>query len=55
VNWDRRGLAPDGKRTIGRGLRVGAQVLVGRRKKNFVAGMILLSDGQDTSGCLGRA
>jgi hypothetical protein len=35
---------------IGRGLRVGAQVLAGRREKNVVAGMILLSDGQDTSG-----
>jgi hypothetical protein len=36
---------------IGRGLRVGAQVLAGRREKNVVAGMILLSDGQDNSGC----
>ncbi|OQU90497.1 hypothetical protein SORBI_3002G423000 [Sorghum bicolor] len=36
---------------IGQGLRVGAQVLAGRRERNAVAGMILLSDGQDTSGC----
>jgi hypothetical protein len=36
---------------IGSGLRVGAQVLAGRREKNVVAGMILLSDGQDNSGC----
>ncbi|KAF7060598.1 hypothetical protein CFC21_067382 [Triticum aestivum] len=33
---------------IGEGLRVGAQVLVGRRLKNSVASMILLSDGQDS-------
>ncbi|XP_020176589.2 E3 ubiquitin-protein ligase WAV3-like [Aegilops tauschii subsp. strangulata] len=33
---------------IGEGLRVGAQVLVGRRHKNSVASMILLSDGQDS-------
>ncbi|CAD6222431.1 unnamed protein product [Miscanthus lutarioriparius] len=35
---------------IGQGLRVGAQVLAGRREKNAVAGMILLSDGHDSSG-----
>ncbi|CAD6216610.1 unnamed protein product [Miscanthus lutarioriparius] len=35
---------------IGQGLRVGAQVLSGRREKNAVAGMILLSDGHDSSG-----
>ncbi|KAI5010989.1 hypothetical protein ZWY2020_013126 [Hordeum vulgare] len=33
---------------IGEGLRVGAQVLAGRRYKNVVASMILLSDGGDT-------
>ncbi|KAM3259756.1 hypothetical protein ACQJBY_051187 [Aegilops geniculata] len=33
---------------IGEGLRVGAQVLVGRRHKSSVASMILLSDGQDS-------
>jgi hypothetical protein len=32
---------------IGEGLRVAAQVLAGRRHKNAVASMILLSDGQD--------
>jgi hypothetical protein len=42
------GVAPG--TNIGQGLRVGAQVLAGRREKNVVAGMILLSDGQDTSG-----
>ncbi|XP_044393380.1 E3 ubiquitin-protein ligase WAV3 [Triticum aestivum] len=33
---------------IREGLHVGAQVLVGRRHKNSVASMILLSDGQDS-------
>ncbi|KAI4988841.1 hypothetical protein ZWY2020_036158 [Hordeum vulgare] len=37
-----------GATNIREGLRVGAQVLVGRRHKNSVASMILLSDGQDS-------
>ncbi|KAM3258654.1 hypothetical protein ACQJBY_050436 [Aegilops geniculata] len=37
-----------GGTNIREGLHVGAQVLVGRRHKNSVASMILLSDGQDS-------
>ncbi|OEL14799.1 hypothetical protein BAE44_0024182 [Dichanthelium oligosanthes] len=40
-------LVPTSGTNIGYGLRVGAQVLYGRRHKNVVASMILLSDGQD--------
>ncbi|RLN15482.1 uncharacterized protein C2845_PM02G13160 [Panicum miliaceum] len=36
-----------GGTNIGAGLRVGAKVLVGRRHRNAVASMILLSDGHD--------
>jgi Mg-chelatase subunit ChlD len=36
-----------GGTNIREGLRVGAQVLLGRRDRNAVAAMILLSDGQD--------
>ncbi|TKV94025.1 hypothetical protein SEVIR_9G249300v4 [Setaria viridis] len=37
-----------GGTNIGQGLLVGTQVLLGRRHRNAVASMILLSDGQDT-------
>ncbi|CAD6246891.1 unnamed protein product [Miscanthus lutarioriparius] len=43
-------LAAQGGTNIRQGLRVGAEVLTGRREKNVVAGMILLSDGHDTCG-----
>nr|CAB3474835.1 unnamed protein product [Digitaria exilis] len=40
-------LFADGTTNIGDGLRVAAEVLHGRRHKNAVASVILLSDGQD--------
>ncbi|XP_066385083.1 E3 ubiquitin-protein ligase WAV3-like [Miscanthus floridulus] len=43
-------LAVQGSTNIRQGLRVGAEVLAGRREKNAVAGMILLSDGQENYG-----
>jgi hypothetical protein len=43
-------LAVQGSTNIRQGLRVGAEVLAGRREKNAVAGMILLSDGQENCG-----
>ncbi|KAF0929820.1 hypothetical protein E2562_025955 [Oryza meyeriana var. granulata] len=41
-------LVANGCTNLGKGLRVAARVLAGRRHKNAVSSVILLSDGQDT-------
>ena len=43
-------LAVQGYTNIKQGIHVAAEVLAGRREKNVVAGMILLSDGHDNCG-----
>ncbi|RCV28170.1 hypothetical protein SETIT_5G384000v2 [Setaria italica] len=47
-------LIANGTTNIGDGLRVAAEVLDGRRQRNAVASVILLSDGQDNHHSLGQ-